>query len=1528
MKSVNLDRVRELFGEFDFSKLFIDELHWSRPTGLPARNVTVDEMAWTGKPVAQLAGVVVLEVTGSNGDIPDAKTRIAIHREIAKIHYENLLIFVDQDRIRSEWFWIKRENEKELPRPHPFVRGQQGDLFLGKIGPLFFDEHDFASGDPSVVEVARRLRLGLDVEKVTKKFYKEFQEQHLQFIELISGIADDRQRRWYASVLLNRLMFIWFLQRKGFVDGGNLDYLQMKIEESRSRGKDRYFRDFLRLLFFEGFAKPEADRSPEARERLGNIRYLNGGLFLPHAIEQSNTDINVPDRAFENLFTLFRGYTWNLNDTPGSDSDEINPDVLGYIFEKYINQKAFGAYYTRPEITTYLCERTIHRLILDAVNTPEELKKAGLAPKVYAFKSIGDLILGLDNFVCRRLLYEVLPKLSILDPACGSGAFLVAAMKTLMNVYGALTGFARLNGDADLKRRMLAIEKDHPSINYYIKKSIITDNLYGVDIMEEAVEIARLRLFLTLVSSAHSVDDLEPLPNIDFNLLAGNSLIGLLRVDEQKFDEQTSFLRKTYRQVVDEKTRQVSVYRDATSYATDLRQMRDDIDKLRAEARVSLDDILLQQFKELGIKYEQATWDDKKQREGKGIKRPLTAADIEDLQPFHWGYEFDEIVNKRGGFDAIITNPPWEAVKPFAKEFFANHSSIVTKNKLDIKDFEKELERLIRDPYVREQWLEYHSAFNHQREYFFKAQDYPNQVPSVAGKRQRSELNLYKLFLERCCGLLRTGGECGVVMPSGIYTDLGAKKLRELLFSSTQITGLFGFENRRQIFENVDSRFKFVVLTFRKGGSTEQFPAAFMRHEVLELTNFPDESTLIIDFKLLARLSPDSLSLSEFRSSADVAIAEKLIRFPLLGQKLPGQWLAEFHREFDMTDDAFLFHKERGAGMVPLYEGKMIWQYDAFYSGPRYFVSEADAREAVLGREQDFHQELDHQRYRLAYRDVAANTNERTMIAAVLPRNVFAGNTLRITSTLNGRQMLYLASVMNSFAFDWLIRLKVTTHCSIFYVYQMPVPRLEEGNAIFEQLVSRAAKLICTQPEFDDLAREVCIESFERAHDPKERAEIRAQIEAIVAHLYGLTRDDLQHVLASFPNVPEAERAIVFETFGSWKPPSDDPLLRLIAAGESARLEFKSSARWDIKLSQVNKALEHVIVKTVAAFMNSDGGTLLVGVADDGAIIGLANDFRTFGSKANADAYENWLMTRLLEAIDRDRIRLLRVSFQTIEGKTVCRVDVERSSRPVYIAEANGGEKFWVRMGNSTRDLSISEAHAYVDEHFKTPVVQAASVTLDVAAEVAPAKPEAQARLPIQAPTLSRKIDLSGHGLFRKQETVKPAPTPPKTEADVEDDEGDASPRRRLIDAFEVEDALAIIRDVVCGAEPMPREDAIKGIATHLGAERVGTRIRDFIEGALITASRRFIIETHDGGLIASTRSIDDYHRDFLKTVLKAVIGRIWTDEDAAIRAATRHLGFRRTGPKISKAFKSAINGLLRQNELERDGHNLRRLIQ
>jgi REP element-mobilizing transposase RayT len=1445
--AIDFNRLRDSLKQFDFHELFVNDLGWSQPTSDREIPFTVKDVGFVRRQIAQLAGVVVFEVTSEDGRIPDAKIRAAVHKDIAKQHHENLILFVDLDRTQSLWYWVKRQEGKTFARDHLFVKGQPGDLFLSKLGQIVFDIGEFdEEGNVSVVEVARRLRAALDVEKVTKRFYGEFQEQHIAFLELIRGVADDRQRRWYASVLLNRLMFIYFLQKKRFLDGGDVDYLKRKLAESQRQGRNQFFSGFLKLLFFEGFAKPEEKRSAEARERLGSIKYLNGGLFLPHHVEQDNPKLDVPDKAFENLFALFEKYSWNLNDTPGGNDNEINPDVLGYIFEKYINQKAFGAYYTRTEITEYLCERTIHRLILDAVNTPGSLSsstgfqpvirspaaidpaaatdtgrmpvlqefdpeaeldasqrnlphwrqlgatyfvtfrladslpqdklrllrqereqwlkanpaprstqalarfhelfserieqylaagygacwmrrpeisqivetallhfdgqrydlgrfvvmpnhvhvlvtprgehelsdilhswksftaneinkavgrrgrlwqdesfdrivrdtdefykteayiadnpdKAGLSPgefrlggrrtgrstgfqpvnpansltetaneqipsnvagkgaakigsasdtgwkpvlrspgfqpgalpfKVRNYQSLADLLMDLDASLCKQLLHDVLPQLSLLDPACGSGAFLVAAMKTLINVYAAVIGKIKFLADRGLSDWLTKIEREHKSVNYFIKKKIITDNLYGVDIMEEATEIARLRLFLALVAAAESVEQLEPLPNIDFNILPGNSLIGLMRVEDADFETrhaarhpdgnaklsqdklfrrdakqvQRNMFRRTYRQVLEEKNRLIDNYRHAATYAEDLTALRDNIEEKKREALDTLNDLLLAEFNKLGIKYEQATWDEKKRSEGKPEKKPVAIANIEALQPFHWGFEFDEIINKRGGFDAIITNPPWETLKPYAKEFFDDHSELVTKLFMKIEDFEEEKARLLKDSTIRTAWLDYLSQFSHQSAWFRAAPQFANQISVVKGKRVGTDVNLYKLFVEQCFNLLRDGGRCGIITPGSIYNDLGAKQLRELLFSKCEIDSLFGLQNERFIFEGVDHRQKFCVLSFRKGGSTESFRAAFRitTKEAVspaQLDAFFESMAehILIPVSVIRRLSPDSLSLMEFKSDVDMQIAERASRFPLLGATLPNTWSVRFHREFDMTNDSDLFKGENGLDRLPLYEGKMIHQFDHRFAMPKYWLVEREARKRLLGKEPEQKKLLAYQSYRLGFRDVARNTDARTAIMTMLPCGIFCNHklptalvTVGESETIDSLASLALCSIMNSMTVDYLIRQRVTTNLTFIVLYQMPVPRISANDVVFESLVLRAAKLVCTTPEFETLAKEVGLTGHKQGvTDPVKRAQLRAELDGLVAQLYGLTEEEFRHILSTFPLVPD-----------------------------------------------------------------------------------------------------------------------------------------------------------------------------------------------------------------------------------------------------------------------------------------------------------------------------------------------------------------------------------------------------------------------
>jgi len=1310
--TIDFQQTRELLQEFQFNDLFVQQMGWSFPPTEKAVLMEIDGQTYHRQMIAELSGVVVFEITAADGQIPNAATRQAIYKEIAELVRENLLIFLDGNRTQSLWYWVKREGTKIYPRDHVCIKREPCDLLLSKISALEVDLAELEEGTPSVIDIAQRLQTGFDVERVTKRFFEDFKQQHIEFLKVIRGIDNEIDRRWYTSVILNRLMFVYFLQRKGFLDNGRTLYLQQKLKESQQRGTDLFYREFLQALFFEGFGKPQDQRSDNTNALIGDVKYLNGGLFLKHQIEQKYLNIIIPDVAFENIFNLFARYSWNLDDTPEGKENEINPAVLGYIFEKYINQKAFGAYYTRPEITEYLCDRTINKLILDRIN-----KSA-----THKFESITELLTRLDANICRRLLEDILPNLSLLDPACGSGAFLIAAMKTLIYVYSAVIATIEVRiTDHYLRDKLQKIRLEHPSLNYYIKKRIITDNLYGVDIMEEATEIAKLRLFLALVSSAHDVSELEPLPNIDFNIMAGNSLIGLIQVDETGFDTvgdsdalQGNLLQplaaQNYKAILADKNQSIEQYKkhaflpgeqDGTSQESRLLMLRSHIEKLNRESQEKLNLLLLDEFsKRLGIKYEEILLT------GKSKKRVLTADDIAALKPFHWGYHFDRVL-ERGSFDAIITNPPWEIFKPYAREFFLQHNELVRKSKMDIKAFEKEQEKLLNDPEIAAAWLEYLNQFPYVSAFYRSSEQYKNQISIVNGKKAGTDINLYKLFLEQCFNLLRTGGRCGIIVPSGIYTDLGTKQLREMLFSQTDLDRLFGLSNERFIFENVDHRFKFSLLTFEKGGITDSFMAAFRINpreaiKVNQLDTFlhNKDEQVEISVPLIRRLSPDSLSVMEFKKEVDVRIAEKMLKFPLLGEKIDGKWNLRLTAEFHMTNDSHLFKQDLCEGRLPLCEGKMINQFTHLYAAPRYWVDEQEGRKALLGRnESDNGQKLDYQNYRFAYRSIGRSTDSRTLIGTVLPANVFCGHSLNVAlPTKDNSFALFLCAALNSLCFDFALRKQVSANLTMFFIYQTPVPRLTEGDRYFNEIVERAAKLICTTPEFDELAQEVGLGSHQQGvTDEIERAKLRTELDGMVAHLYGLTEEEFAYILTTFPLAPEAVKQAALEAYRTFAPtPGDEEIIALIKQGESAELDFKASAWWDIPRNKKEKFNKR-ISETVAAFLNVEKeGTLLIGVDDDGSVVGIEYDYnKKSDNRKNRDVYENNLMTSLLNACGQDCGTCIQISFGQVEGKDVCRVKVSPSPRPVYIKDGQE-EYFYIRSGNSNRSLSIREATEYI----------------------------------------------------------------------------------------------------------------------------------------------------------------------------------------------------------------------------------------
>ncbi|MFO7772961.1 MAG: Eco57I restriction-modification methylase domain-containing protein [Dehalococcoidia bacterium] len=698
--NIDTNRVRDCLKRFDFDTLFIEELGWNTCNNRPS-DIQVDSRTYHLIPFAEQGGMVVYLGESPEGGVPPSNIRRIIDTKIRKQTHEHMIIFVDEGRTRSVWQWVRRQRGKQTAaREYTYSKGQPGDSLLQKLAGIAFSIEDLdEEGTVAITEVTSKVTKALDLEKVTRRFYDEFKKEHINFSRFLKGLEGQDDLAWYTSVMLDRLMFIYFIQKKGFLDG-DADYLANKLGESKGCGSNQFYRKFLVRLFFEGFAREESDRSPEVNQLLGRVPYLNGGLFLPHQLELAYGErIEIPDAAFEGLFAFFDRYNWHLDYRPLRADNEINPDVLGYIFEKYVNQKQMGAYYTKEDITGYICQNTIipflfdkleskrydelhpfpmkdvEPYIYDAVKQEDylptetereyrarqkryrQIKDDFAAGKIAGINDLinynldirkfaQDWVRGIKDPVTLRAFYfHCLTKVTILDPAVGSGAFLFAALNLLEPLYEiCLDKMEELGGPKyqDFAEELARVNQ-HPNRKYFVFKSIIVNNLFGVDIMEEAVEICKLRLFLKLASQVEDVDKIEPLPDIDFNIRAGNSLVGYVNEEEIKKAKATQLDLSGALKGIEERIQTADrALQSFRSLQTRLHISASELAKAKAEVKDRLAEIQGELNRDLAAFY--------------------GAHDIDRFvqthQPFHWLVEFYGII-KGGGFDVVIGNPPF-----------------------------------------------------------------------------------------------------------------------------------------------------------------------------------------------------------------------------------------------------------------------------------------------------------------------------------------------------------------------------------------------------------------------------------------------------------------------------------------------------------------------------------------------------------------------------------------------------------------------------------------------------------------------------------------------------------------------------------------------------------------------------------------------------------------------------------------------------------------------------------------------------
>ncbi len=740
----------------EIRRQFIEEIGWEQPATPYVFLVSLPEGDFQLRPLAQIAGFKVFYCDS----LPERKIRNDLQRALAAVEAENLCIFAGKI-----WQFAYKTPGKPIKCVEKSLRPEIDEL----LQQITLDYQDFEQG-LTTSEISGKVKRGFqkNTEKVTKQFYERFKKEHARLADEIVGVDDPALRQRYAGLVLNRLMFVYFLQKKGFFfdphGKPDHDYLKNRLNI------ENYFRQFLQPLFFEHLGATTSP-PPAYTKIFGKVPFLNGGIFERHPVENQHPDLDVPNRALKNVFDFFDQYRWHLDDRPDKDPNQINPDVIGYIFEKYINDRAaLGAYYTQEDVTEYIAKNTIipsvfqkagmeklsdfHRQLVknnpqrylypalkhgfNAENPiedglPDDVKK-GLDPnqkQLYQIRApwnqnanpdialpneiwretvarrkhcrqtletiqndqirhVNDLVthnLDIQQFAQDALVYDVsvetvrkfyhaLGSLTILDPTCGSGAFLFAALNILEPLYDAcLNAMSRFVEDfahrpqvpgtdplQDFKNILQEVDK-HPNPKYFVYKSIIVNNLFGVDIMDEAVDIAKLRLFLKLASVAKPRPDLpnlgiEPLPDIDFNIRTGNTLVGFDKLESVKkslhnlalsFDVSGDDVNRQYHEIA----RQAQV---CARYYAEFQQLQThghgDVKTAKNTLRNHLDTLALR-LDSLLAQTAYPTHAHPEKNPDAFLKWKISH------QPFHWCAEFYHIVEQNNGFDVVIGNPPY-----------------------------------------------------------------------------------------------------------------------------------------------------------------------------------------------------------------------------------------------------------------------------------------------------------------------------------------------------------------------------------------------------------------------------------------------------------------------------------------------------------------------------------------------------------------------------------------------------------------------------------------------------------------------------------------------------------------------------------------------------------------------------------------------------------------------------------------------------------------------------------------------------
>jgi hypothetical protein len=722
-------------------------------------------------------------------------------------------------------------------------------------------------------------------------------------------------------------------------------------------------------------------------------------------------------------------------------------------------RKELGAYYTDSRLCRFMVERTVKPLFEDRL---EKLRQA----------------IGRKDPEAARNAFDSIVTLSICDPTMGSAPFLRSAFDFLSEKYLTLCGVIR-EAKESLLDVYTEISKGFPFLA--AKGGVMDENgvgrwewyilrrmLYGVDIDLKAVCIACQTFALSALKYLKQGERFPSFFNI--NLKLGNALISPVKLtDRQMLADKFG---KKIKEMIQLRRKAATLKNTEEAYK-ELLNLLEKIDEIKRP--------IVQELVQENV-------------------APILQEFTEDLRPFCWELEFPEVfftdegrLKSDAGFDVMIGNPPWEAIKINDNEFLDSINA-------DFDDLET----------VRKKHKGVDAAYSH---YCGEIESWKGWV-SAGGQYEHQQggrdRNKWRLTTEVAWKLTQPQGEMSLVVPSGIIADEGGAALKKWIFPEGEAGTFISFDKSNDVFSGTQG---FTIMSFRKGCPTSELKHLQGLTDAEQLTSWP-YNPIATELLLVEKLSPGVLAIPSIQDEIDHSLLEKLYRHPLIVDETASWYARTVSYDYHMGHGREDF---RRGGKIPLLEGKSIEQYEVHpLSEIRIHVPER-------------HQYEPDGQYRIASAEVAGALDPRRMLCAFVPHGYATGHKLNcFLVDGNDAIRLFLVGMLNSFVIEWRVRqLARNNVISKFMLTQLPIPRPE--NIYVENMASMVASLATTDERFSDLRQWLNGRKPEKS--AVKRHELKCRIDAEVARLFGLNEAELDRVLEEFDKVPEETKQMVKRFF-------------------------------------------------------------------------------------------------------------------------------------------------------------------------------------------------------------------------------------------------------------------------------------------------------------------------------------------------------------------------------------------------------------